>query len=100
MRCLYDLIEDKGLLDEAEDRLFDKLGNHGLSLEVDIGPEGPDEDSDQEDPEQQLREALAEKESFIGAVTGALENHGLATELERSRMQMEDFRAQLLRKSQ
>ena len=64
-----------------------------------------DEDSDQEDPELALREALAksnealaEKNSFVEAATAILEARGPAIELERSRMQMEDFRAQLIRK--
>ena len=64
-----------------------------------------DEDSDQEDPELALREALAksnealaEKSSFVEAATAILEARGHAIELERSRMQMEDFRAQLIRK--
>ena len=63
------------------------------------------EDSDEEDPEQALREALAksnealaEKSSFVEAAMGVLGNRGLAIELERSRMQIEDFRAQLIRR--
>ena len=70
-------------------------------------------DSDEEDPEQALREALAksnealaksnealaEKSSFVEAATAILEARGSAIDLERSRMQMEDFRAQLIRSS-
>ena len=66
------------------------------------------EDSDQEDPELALRnilaksnEALTEKKaSFVEAAATILDNRGIAIDLERSRMQTEDFNAQLIRKVQ
>ena len=89
-------------MDDTYDVDMDKHYRTELSLKFDAEI---DEDSDQEDPEQALREALAksnealvDKSSFVEAATGILENRGLAVELERSRMQMEDFRAQLIRK--
>jgi hypothetical protein len=91
------LIEDHDLSEELEERLIEETGNTNFYLGFDEGEGGLDEDSDQEDPELELRKALDEKNSLIEAVTGALENRAVATELERSRMQMEDFRAQLFR---
>ena len=109
MRITRNYIQDVGLEDAVDDQLVEATGNTGLFL----GYCEFDEDSDQEDPEQALREALAksnealaksnqalaEKNSFVEAATAILEARGSAIDLERSRMQMEDFRAQLIRKS-
>ena len=73
------------LIEETSDKGF------WLGFNTDL-----DEDSDTEDPEIALREALSEKNSFVEAITTALELSRLQIELERSRMQMEDFRAQLV----
>ena len=73
---------------------------------LDLNPYN-DEASDQEDPELALRnslaktnEALAGKASFVEAAATILDNRGIAIDLERSRMQMEDLHAQLIRKTQ
>lgn len=97
MRIMKGLIEDHDLSEELVERLIEETGNTNFHLGFDEGAGGMDEGSDEEDPELELRKALDENNSFIEAVTGALENRAMATELERSRMQMEDFRAQLLR---
>ncbi len=94
---MENIIEDYDLEEVLDDLLEYETGNTNFYLGLDEGQGGMDEDSDQEDPESQLREALDEKSSFIEAVTVVLENRALVTELERSRMQMEDFGAQLLR---
>ena len=98
MRIMTDLLEANGLGEELEDKIVEETGNTRFYLGFDTGLDGLDEDSDQEDSELELRKEVLEKKSLIDAVTCALQNRGLATELERSRMQMEDFRSQLIRK--
>ena len=102
MRFTREYLQDVGHADALDDQLEENTGNTGMFL----GYCEFDEDSDQEDPEQALREALAksnqalaEKYSFVEAAAAILEARGSAIDLERSRMQMEDFRAQLIRKS-
>ena len=65
-----------------------------------------DEGSGQEDPELAVRnslaksnEALADNASFVEAVATTLDNRGVAIDLERPRMQTEDFRARFARHS-
>ena len=98
MRIMTDVLEANGLGEELQDTIVEATGNTGFYLGFDTGLDGLDEDSDQEDSELELRKEVLEKKSLIDAVTCALQNRGLATELERSRMQMEDFRSQLIRK--
>ena len=90
---MNELLEDNGLGGELEEKLMEETGDAGfwLGFNTDL-----DEDSDTEDPEIALREALSEKNSFVEAITTALELSRLQMELERSRMQMEDHRAQLV----
>ena len=95
---MTDVLEANGLGEELQDTIVEATGNTGFYLGFDTGLDGLDEDSDQEDSELELRKEVLEKKSLIDAVTCARQNRGLATELERSRMQMEDFRSQLIRK--
>ena len=95
MRFTREWLQSLGLEDALDDNLEENTGDTGLFLGYTTEL---DESSDEEDPEQALREALAEKSSFVEAATAILEARGHAIDLERSRMQMEDFRAQLIRK--
>ena len=90
------------MIDTYEMELSESWGLDPVYLGLD---EELDEDSDKEDPERALcealaksNEALAEKSSFVEAAAAIIEARGSAIDLERSRMQMEDFRAQLIRK--
>ena len=93
---MVDMIEDSNMHHELEDEdnAFYLLG----------WMDDMDEDSDQEDPEKNLKEENVQlkKESedrlaLCDAVQGALECRAMATDLERARMQLEDLRAQILR---
>ncbi len=94
MRIMVDMIEDSNMHHELEDNAFYLLG----------WMDDMDEDSDQEDPEKNLKEENVQlkKESedrlaLCDAVQGALECRAMATDLERARMQLEDLRAHILR---
>ncbi len=94
MRIMIDMIEDSNMHHELEDNAFYLLG----------WMDDMDEDSDQEDPEKNLKEENVQlkKESedrlaLCNAVQGALECRAMATDLERARMQLEDLRAHILR---
>ena len=102
MRFVQDFLAARGMDRDYRHAHRELTGDSHLW--IDLNPD-IDEDSDQEDPELALRnslsksnEALADKSSFVEAATAILDNRGLAIELEQSRMQMEDFRAQLTRK--
>ena len=105
MRVMVDLIEDSNMRHELEDRLVEETGNTNFWLVEDrLWMDDMDEDSDQEDPEKNLKEENVQlkKESedrlaLCNAVQGALECRAMATDLERARMQLEDLRAQILR---
>ena len=93
MRIMIDMIEDSNMHHELEDNAFYLLG----------WMDDMDEDSDQEDPEKNLKEENVQlkKESedrlaLCNAVQGALECRIMATDLERARMQLEDLRAHIL----
>ena len=90
---MNELLEDNGLGEKLEEKLMEETDDAGswLGFNTDL-----DEDSDTEDPEIALRATLAEKTSFVEAITSALERSRMQIELERSRMQMEDLRAQLV----
>ncbi len=106
MREMVELIQESNLTEELEDRLEEVTGdtlpphpNYWLGEDG-----GMDEDSDQDDPEKNLKEENVQlkKESedrlaLCDAVQGALECRAMATDLERARMQLEDLRAQILR---
>ena len=102
MRIMVDeVIEDHGLGEELDERSIEETGNTNFWL----GHHSEmDEDSDQEDPEavakQRVDDLLKEsrdKQAFVAAVQDALECSTMATDLERTRMQLEDLRAQMSR---
>jgi hypothetical protein len=105
MRVMQDLIDDHDLQSECEEAIIAETGNTGFWLGHDTGPGGLDEESDCEDPEaaakheaSQLRQEAADRRGLVAAVQGALECRAITRDLERARMQSEDYRAQLCRK--
>ena len=93
------LLAEHGLLDEMDDRVLEATGNTGFWLGLDAGPDDMDEDSDCDDPEAEaiaradaLQQESADRQRFLTAVAGALDNRRVLTELERARMQLEDLR--------
>ena len=101
MRVMDDLIAENGLSQELEERLIEETGNTNFWLGSDSEM---DADSEQEDPEasakrqvSELLQEAADRRSFVAAVQGTLECRGMATDLERVRMQCEDLRSQFLR---
>ena len=91
---MMDLIEDRGLGDELQDVMISETGNthHFLGSDSEM-----DEESDCDDPEAALRRESADQQALVTAVAGALESRRVLTDLERSRMQLEDLRGQQLR---
>ena len=92
------VIEDHGLEDELEDSLIEETDNTGFWLGYD--PDGMDELSDQEDPMGSIpamHRALAEREGFVQAAKDILDSRAVMVDMERARMQLEDFRSQGLR---
>ena len=94
-----DFIDDRGLGRELDFTLAE-TGNAGFFLGSDSEM---DESSDVEDPEARasaeanaLRASVADQRRFLEAVQGAMENRRLLTDLERTRMELEDLRAQKL----
>ena len=99
MRIIMDFIDDRGLGRELDFTLAE-TGNDGFFLGSDSEM---DESSDVEDPEARaiaeanaLRASVADQRRFLEAVQGAMENRRLLTDLERTRMELEDLRAQKL----
>ena len=95
MRVMDDVIDSAGLQEWVEEEGIDRFW-----LGLDDRPGGLDEDSDGEDPEaiakqqvRELRQEAADRRAFVEAAQGALENRGIATDLERARMRLEDHRA-------
>ena len=97
MHIMEELIEEHGLAGEREERLIEETGNTNFWL-------GEDSDMDErnngDDPEQlaqsmvqKLYEEVQENTSFVEAIQGALDNRGMATDLNRALMQLEDLRA-------
>ena len=97
MRVMEDFIDSHGLLDEFEETLLEETGDTGFWLGDDDEAGGMDEPDDSPDPEQELRQALSEREGFIQAAKEMMDSRVVVTDLERSRMQLEDFRSQGLR---
>ena len=108
MRVMDDLIADHNLGQELEDRLIEETGNTNFWLGEDTGRGGMDEDSDQEDPEavlrqqvQDMRQEAADKTNLLAAAKMILEapprDRMVVLDLERARMELEDFRSQALR---
>ena len=101
MRVMEDFLEEEGLDDEVNDRMLFYTGDTTVFLgHCDIR----DETSDHEDPEATLRDELAatrqelaEKSSFIEAVSDALQCSKVALEMERKSMMLEDVLSQQLR---
>ena len=97
MRVMMDLIEDNELEEILQDDMIDVTGNTGFWLGH---ISHMDEASDEEDPHAalekevaELRKEVADKQSLVNAVQGAIECRSVLTDLERARMQMEDFRS-------
>ena len=107
MRVMVELLEERGLERELEERLVEVTGNTQFWLGVDDdGPNamGMDEGSDQEDPEavakDRVRSLLGEAEDrtkLLEAVEGAASNRAIVKDVEHARMRLKDSRAQLLR---
>ena len=108
MRIMDDLIADHNLGQELEDRLIEETGNTNFWLGEDSGQDSMDEDSDQEDPEavlrqqvQDLRREAADKKALLEGAKMILEapprDRAVVSDLERARMELEDFRSQALR---
>ena len=94
MRIMDDFIRDQDLDDEMYERLIESTGNTGFFLGSDSDM---DEASDAEDPELELRREANEKLSFIQAAKDMLAPGEMARDLDRTRMQLEDLRSQILR---
>ncbi len=94
MRIMDDFIRDQDLEDEMEERLIESTGDAGFFLGSDSEM---DEASDKEDPELELRREANEKLSFIQAANDMLAPREMARDLDRTRMQLEDLRSQVLR---
>lgn len=91
---MTDLIEEQGLEDELEELLIEETGNTGFWLGHDS--EGLDETSDCEDPMADIpamRRELAERGGFIQAAKDVLESRVVMMDMERARMQLEDYRS-------
>ena len=108
VHVMDDLICDHNLHDELEDRLIEETRDTNFWLGEDSGQDGVDEDSDQEDPEtalrqltQDLRREVADKNAFLEGAKMILEapprDRAVVSDLERARMELEDFRSQALR---
>ena len=76
-----------------------ETGNTGFWLGHDTRFGGMDEGSDAEDPEadakqevQKVRQEGTDQQSLVAAVQGALDCRGIATDLERARIRLEDHR--------
>ena len=98
---MMDLIEDEELEDELEERIIEMKGNSGFWLGDD--PEGMDETSDCEDPMAvmpAMRQELDEREGFVQAAKDILDSRAVKMDMERARMQLEDYRSQGLRQPQ
>jgi hypothetical protein len=105
MRIMQDIIDDHGLDSECEDAIIAETGETGFWLQHDTEAGGVDEGSDCEDPEaaakheaNELRQEAADRRGLVAAVQGALECCAITRDLERARMQSEDYHAQLCRK--
>ena len=101
MRVMEEFLEEEGLDDELNDRMLFYTGDVTTYLgHCDIR----DETSDHEDPEATIRDELAatrqelaEKSSFIEAVSGALQSSRVTLDMERKSMMLEDVLSQQLR---
>lgn len=94
---MHYLLETHNHLDDLNDILLDETGNTGFWLGDNDEAGGMDEPDDSPDPEQELRQALSEREGFIQAAKEMMDSRLVVTDLERSRMQLEDLRSQSLR---
>jgi hypothetical protein len=98
---MMDLIEEEELEDELEERIVKDQGNSGFWLGVD--PSGLDEASDCEDPMigmPAMRQEMDEREGFVQAAKDMLDSRAVKMDMERARMQLEDYRSQGLRQPQ
>jgi hypothetical protein len=98
---MMDLIEEEELEDELEERIVKDKGNVGFCLDED--PSEMDEASDCEDPMigmHAMRQELDEREGFVQAAKDMLDSRAVKMDMERARMQLEDYRSQGLRQPQ
>ena len=89
-----ELIVQNGLDAELNQLAIEETGDICFDLNWDSEM---DEPSDAEDPEQQLRAALADQSAMVQAVQGALECRSVLLDMERARMELEDLRSRQLR---
>ena len=94
MRLMDEIIVQNGLDAELNQLAIEETGDVCFDLGWDSEM---DELSDAEDPEQQLRAALADQSAMVQAVQGALECRSVLQDLERARMELEDLRSRQLR---
>ena len=94
MRLMDELIVQNGLDAELNQLAIEETGDICFDLNWDSEM---DEPSDAEDPEQQLRAALADQSAMVQAVQGALECRSVLLDMERARMELEDLRSRQLR---
>ena len=99
MRIMDAIIQQHDLADDLSEETLHVTGNTGFWLGFDDEPGGMDEESDGEDPEaalrrevEELRREAADRQAFVAAVQGALDNDALRVGLERARMQLDDHR--------
>ena len=100
MRIMEDIIDSHDLAWELDEDMVAGTGNTGFWLGYDTGFGGMDEGSDAEDPEadakeevRDLRQEAGDQQALVAVVQGALESRAIATDLERARMRLEDYRA-------
>ena len=94
MRIMQGVILDHGLAAVLQERTIDETGNTGywLGYHPDL-----DEASDVEDPELELRKELDEKRTFVQVAEDMLRQRGIARDLDRARMELEDIRSRATR---
>ena len=98
---MMDLIEDEELEGELEERMIEETGTTSFWLGVEpSGQDALDETSDCEDPMATMRRELDEREGFVQAAKDILDSHAVKVDMERARMQLEDYRSQGLRQPQ
>ena len=94
MRLMDEIIVQNGLDAELNQLAIEETGDVCFDLGWDSEM---DEQSDAEDPEQQLHAALADQSAMVQAVQGALECRSVLLDMERARMELEDLRSRQLR---
>ena len=104
MRIMDHYVLAGGLSDLVDRQMIFETGNTAFWLGYDQGPGGMDESSGEEDPQamaeqlvHELRREAADRWAFVEAAQGALDNRTVVTDLERTRMFLEDEMSARLR---